>query len=261
MPEGERPLAIVTGGGQGIGRAVVQHYHDLGWRVAAFDKDGEALSELDDQLGERLFSYAADMGRAHEVARAFAALAEWTGSDGTAPKRIALLVNNSGIADPVSGPIEQLDPADWQRWIDASLTAAYLCTRLSVPGLRAAGGAIVNIGSTRAVMSEPDCEAYAAAKGGLNALTHALAISLGPDVRVNAVMPGWIETGPWQKAAARRRPDHRQIDHEQHPAGRVGVPGDVVRAIEWLAGDGAAFVTGQAIAVDGGMTVKMIYAD
>lgn len=86
-----------------------------------------------------------------------------------------------------------------------------------------------------------------------------MAVSLGPDIRVNSVRPGWIETGPWQRAADREEPTHGKKDRDQHPAGRVGRPEDIAGAVEWLAD--AGFVTGQAINVDGGMTVKMIYAD
>lgn len=114
--------------------------------------------------------------------------------------------------------------------------------------------------STRAIQSEPHCEAYAAAKGALLALNHALAISLGPDIRCNAILPGWIETGPWAKASKRAAAEHRDIDREQHPVGRVGEPGDIAGTVAFLASASAAFITGQQIAVDGGMTRKMIYA-
>jgi NAD(P)-dependent dehydrogenase (short-subunit alcohol dehydrogenase family) len=170
-----------------------------------------------------------------------------------------LLVNNAGIADPVSGPLEDLTLARWQAVIDASLTAAFLCTREALPLLRAAAPAcVVNMSSTRAHQSEPHTYAYAAAKGGISALTHAMAVSFGPDIRVNAVLPGWIETGPWQAADGRREPKYSAEDREQHPVGRVGVVDDIAQAVEWLAG--AGFVTGQEIVVDGGMTKRMIYA-
>ena len=107
--------------------------------------------------------------------------------------------------------------ADWQRVIDVNLTAAFLLARAAEKPLRKAKGAIVTIASTRALMSEPNTEAYSATKGGLVALTHALSISLGPDVRVNCISPGWIETGDYAKL--------RKKDHDQHPAGRVGKPG------------------------------------
>ena len=113
---------------------------------------------------------------------------------------------------------------------------------------QAARGAIVNIASTRALQSEPDTEAYAASKGGLVALTHALAMSLGPAVRVNCISPGWIAHQPVRKK-----------DHAQHPVGRVGRAEDVAEMVAYLLSDAAGFVTGQNFVIDGGMTKKMIY--
>ena len=250
--------AIVTGGAQGIGRAIVDHFLTQGWRVAAWDKDGEAVDDLAASYdGQPLLATRCDVGREGDVASAFKALTEWQSGQAAG---VDLLVNNAGIASPDAGPIEELDFADWQAWIDASLTSAFLCSRALVPGLRARKGANVNIASTRAVMSEPNSEPYASAKGGLLALTHALAISLGPDVRVNAVLPGWIETGPWQKASEREaQPEHRDVDRAQHPVGRIGRPEDIAAAVDYLASDAAGFITGQHFAIDGGMTVKMIY--
>lgn len=250
----EKKTITITGGGAGIGRGIALHFHGLGWRIAALDKDGEALAELAELLPEdACLTLECDVGKEAQVRRAFGKLEVWL--DG-AP--LACLVNNAGIADPYCGPLEKLELAEWQRWIDASLTAAFLCTREALPLLLRGGGAsVINVSSTRAVMSEPDSYAYAAAKGGLDALTHAMAVSLGPDVRANAVLPGWIETGPWQKAAQRMEPKHSKAAREQHPAGRVGTVEDIAGAVEWLAG--AGFVTGQKIVVDGGMTVKMIY--
>ena len=110
----------------------------------------------------------------------------------------------------------------------------------------------MTIASTRAHMSEPHTEAYSASKGGLVALTHALAISLGPAVRVNCISPGWIFT-----KGEKPRPE----DHAFHPAGRVGVPGDIAALAAWLLGPDSAFVTGTEFVVDGGMTRKMIYPE
>jgi NAD(P)-dependent dehydrogenase (short-subunit alcohol dehydrogenase family) len=251
---------VITGGGAGIGRAVALHFHSLGWRVAALDVDREALAELAELLPrDRCLTIRCDVGKEAQVTRAFARIGKWLGD---AP--LTCLVNNAGIADPYCGPLEHLALADWQRWIDASLTAAFLCTRAALPLLRRAEGAspsasIVNVSSTRSLMSEPETFAYAAAKGGLDALTHSLAVSLGPATRVNAVLPGRIETGPWHKASEREEPHHSKADREQHPAGRVGRPEDIAGAIEWLAG--AGFVTGQRIVIDGGMTRRMIYAE
>ncbi|MGF1552618.1 MAG: SDR family oxidoreductase [Paracoccaceae bacterium] len=246
-------IAVVTGGAQGIGRATLARLRAEGWRVAALDLDAEALGEIE---GEGVLAIEADAGCEDAVARAFRAIEAWRGGDA-----LALLVNNAAIADPVTGPVERLSLAEWRRRLDASLTAAFLCSRAAIPALRAARGAIVNIASTRAVQSEPDCEAYAASKGGVVALTHAMAISLGPAIRVNAVAPGWIDVRAHAKAAAREADDLRGIDHAQHPGGRVGRPEDVAAAVLWLAGDQAGFVTGQVLTLDGGMGRRMIYAE
>jgi NAD(P)-dependent dehydrogenase (short-subunit alcohol dehydrogenase family) len=222
--------AIVTGAARGIGRAVADRLEGQGWAVARLD--------LDPGQGE-VFCDVSDEG---SVAAAFRQMGDFL------EPGLKLLVNNAGIAGAVSGPVEKLALADWNGWIGTNLTGPFLMARAAIPHLRKVRGSIVNITSTRAAMSEPDTEAYAASKGGLAALTHALAISLGPDVRVNAVAPGWIHTG--QQAL---RPE----DHGQHPAGRVGRPVDVADAVLYLSE--ASFVTGETLTVDGGMTRKMIY--
>lgn len=253
--------AIVTGGAQGIGRGIVERLLADSWAVAAVDADAVALRELAAaHAPKRLFTHPADVGDEDAVATAFAALAAWQ-RERAMPVALDLLVSNAGRADPVSGPIEKLSLANWRKWQDSHLTGGFLTTRAAIPLLRESQGSIVLIASTRALQSEPDCEAYAAAKGGLVALAHALAISLGPDIRVNAILPGWIETGPWAKSSKRRDPDHRPIDRDQHPAGRVGTPEDIAAAIAFLASEGAGFITGQQIVIDGGMTRKMIYAE
>jgi NAD(P)-dependent dehydrogenase (short-subunit alcohol dehydrogenase family) len=129
----------------------------------------------------------------------------------------------------------------------------------AAPHLRRAHGAIVNIASTRALQSEPDTEAYSASKGGIVALTHALAASLGPAVRVNCVSPGWIDVSARQKARKRRPARLSRADHAQHLAGRVGTPEDVAALVAFLLGEEAGFITGQNFVCDGGMTRKMIY--
>jgi NAD(P)-dependent dehydrogenase (short-subunit alcohol dehydrogenase family) len=251
--------AMVTGAAQGIGRGVVERLLGEGWRVMAIDLDRVALRELADAHAPRpLLTHQANVGDEAAVAELFTAYAAWCreiGADG-----LDLLVSNAGIADPVSGPIEKLSLADWRRWQDSHVTGGFLMTRSAVPLLRERGGSILFIASTRAFQSEPETEAYAAAKGGLVALTHALAVSLGPDIRVNAICPGWIETGPWQKASVRKEPEHRPIDREQHPVGRIGTPDDIADAVLYLT-DHAGFTTGQALVIDGGMSRRMIYAD
>ncbi|WP_110685740.1 SDR family NAD(P)-dependent oxidoreductase [Salinicola aestuarinus] len=255
------PLAIITGGAQGIGCATVERFLNAGWRVAALDRDPQAVAELDERFPDQpLFAMAVDVSDEAQVKEVFQHISGWQ-QEGDQSEGIDLLVNNAGLADPECGPIEALSLDNWRLWQESHLTGAFLCTRASVPGLRKRQGAIVNIASTRALQSEPHCESYAAAKGGLLSMTHALAVSLGPDVRVNAICPGWIETGPWQKQANRTQPEHRDVDREQHPVGRVGEPEDVADTVVFLASDRAGFITGQHISVDGGMTRKMIYAD
>lgn len=246
----------ITGGAQGIGRGIAQAVLGAGGSVAIGDLDRDAgkacLAEWD--VGERALFVPMDVAREAAVGHAAERILRRFG-------RLDGLVNNAGPADPVAGPLDSLTLGDWRRWIDGHLTGAFLCCRAALPALREAGGAIVNIASTRAFQSEPHTEPYAAAKGGLVALTHALAISEGPEVRANAIAPGWIATDAWRKPTARREPKLSRRDHRQHPAGRVGRPGDIAALAVFLLGPDAGFLTGQTIVADGGMTRKMQYAD
>ena len=167
-------------------------------------------------------------------------------------RRLDGVISNAGIM--IRKPLHQLTLSEWLQVLDTNLTAAYLLARAAEKPLRKARGAIVTIASTRALMSEPNTESYSASKGGLLALTHALAISLAPEVRVNCVSPGWIETKDYARL--------RRKDHSQHPAGRVGKPEDVAELVSWLLdGKRSGFVTGANFVIDGGMTRKMIYEE
>ncbi|MFC4728317.1 SDR family oxidoreductase [Coralloluteibacterium thermophilus] len=241
-------VVLVTGSAHGIGAAIAAGVLAAGGRVLAADVDAEAGAAAAARLGapDRIVFRRCDVAREAQAKAAVAAALRAFG-------RLDGVVNNANIAGPVTGPVAQLDLAEWNRRIAINLTAAMLFAKHAAAPLRAARGAIVNIASTRAHQSEPDTEAYAACKGGLVALSHALAVSLGPAVRVNAISPGWIETGDY--AALRR------IDHDQHPVGRVGVPDDIAALCVFLLSDAAGFITGQEFVADGGMTRKMIYRE
>ena len=245
----QQPVALVTGGAQGIGRGIAYHLHTRGYAVVVADIDAEAGAEC---AQWDLDFVRTDMGDETSVADCVAQTLDRYG-------RLDALVNNAGIADPANGPVEQLSLEHWNRVIGVNLTGCFLGVKHAAAALRAAHGAVVNIASTRALQSEPDTEAYAASKGGIVALTHALAVSLGPDIRVNCISPGWIEVRDWQKEARAQTPDLSPEDHVQHPAGRVGRPADIASLAHFLLSAEAGFITGQNFVVDGGMTRKMIY--
>ena len=249
-------VALVTGGAQGIGKGIARRLLQHGWHVVIADVDDEAGRETIDEYGKNgeirfLHTDVADEDSVRQCVEQVIA----------AYGRLDALINNAGIADPASGPVEQLSLERWNKVIGTNLTGYFLAAKHAVPHLRQAHGAIVNIASTRALQSDPHSEAYAASKGGVVALTHALAISLEPDIRVNCISPGWIDTTPWKKREERRPSELRPIDHQQHPVGRVGTPDDIAGVVAFLLSDAADFITGQNLVVDGGMTRKLIYVE
>ncbi|MDE2007330.1 MAG: SDR family oxidoreductase [Rhodospirillales bacterium] len=230
-------VALVTGAARGIGAAIAARLAADGWRAIAADADPACPAPPGGRAAR------CDVADPDQIAALIADIAATEG-------RLDGLVSNAGIM--IRKPIAALSLGEWDRVLAVNLTATFLLVRAAEAMLRAARGAVVTIASTRAHMSEPDTEAYAAAKGGLVALTHALAVSLGPDVRVNAISPGWIAT---------KGPAPRPEDHADHPAGRVGIPADIAALAAFLLGPESGFVTGAEFITDGGMTRKMIYRD
>lgn len=238
--------AIVTGGARGIGRAICERLAAEA-QIYLVDIDLKQGGQTADQLKAQGFDVIflqADVADEAQVK----SVAEYVQS---ICGKLDWLVNNAGVSSFAAFPdvtVEQFD-----RVIAVNLRSAFLLAKCCVSMLKASGrGAIVNIASTRAFMSEPGNEAYAASKAGLLGLTHALANSLGPDIRVNAICPGWINVS--QDIA-----ELTEADKLQHPVGRVGVPEDIADLTAFLLSPAAGFITGQEFVVDGGMTKKMIY--
>ena len=248
--------ALVTGGAQGIGKAVARRLLRDGWAVVIADSDPEAGMETWREyrrLG-RLQFLPVDVSDESSVRKCVRQSIRFL-------RRLDGLVNNAGIGGPYSHPLEKASLDQWNHILGVNLTGAFLMAKHSVRHLRKARGAIVNISSTRALQSQPHTEAYAASKGGLVALTHSLALSLGPAIRVNCVSPGWIDTTGWRKRRDRKQAVLSRADHLQHPVGRVGEPDDIAGMVAYLLSASAGFVTGQNLVVDGGMTKKMIYVE
>ena len=233
-------VAIVTGAGLGIGAATARALAAQGWQVVCADIDGDGAATVAASIAAAAIQ--CDVGNELDVERLVALVRSRFG-------RIDAIVSNAGIGG--FAPLSKTTLADWNRVLATNLTATFLLSKIAAADLQRKSGSIVVIASTRAHMSEPDTLAYSASKGGLVALMHALAITLAPQVRVNCVSPGWIETG--------RHGALKPSDHAQHPAGRVGRPEDVAAAVCYLLSDAATFVTGTELIVDGGMTRKMIY--
>lgn len=219
-------IAVVTGGAKGIGKAIAEEFRKAGAKVCIID-----LLDNDGYTGD---------------------LAEQTVLEDFAHKVIAehghvdYLINN---ALPLMKGIDECSYEEFNYALRVGVTAPFYLTKLFAPHF-APGAAIVNISSSRDRMSQPQTESYTAAKGGISALTHALAVSLAGKVRVNSISPGWIDTDYTVYEGA---------DAIQHPAGRVGNPLDIAHMVRYLCSDKAGFITGENICIDGGMTRQMIY--
>jgi NAD(P)-dependent dehydrogenase (short-subunit alcohol dehydrogenase family) len=221
-------VAVVTGGAQGIGKAICE----------AFTEQGVAVCTIDLHDNDYFVGDIAD----EAVLQAFAArvIADHGAID--------YLINNACLS---RGGLDTCSYEDFNYVLRTGITAPFYLTRLFMPYLNTPAS-IVNISSTRALMSQADTESYTAAKGGITALTHAMAVTLAGRARVNAISPGWIDTTNSQF----RGPDARQ-----HPVGRVGTPSDIVHAVLFLCDPKSSFITGQNLIIDGGMSKLMVYHD
>lgn len=222
----ENKVVVVTGGANGIGKCITEEFKKAGATVCVIDKAEGS-------------HYVGDISR-QDVLEAFA--------ENVIAKHghIDVLVNN---ALPIMRGIETCTYEEFQYALAVGVTAPFYLSKLFAPHMPA-GSSIINISSSRDRMSQPQTESYTAAKGGIAALTHALAVSLAGSVRVNSISPGWIDTAYTV---------YEGPDAYQQPAGRVGNPMDIANMVLFLASDKAGFITGENICIDGGQTKLMIY--
>lgn len=248
----ENRTAVITGGAQGIGRVVTDTLLKDGWNVAVWDSDDEAINQETKRMKGKTswFGICCDITCAGSVQSAYVTTVKAFG-------RIDLLLNNAAIH--ANKPLADLEVSEFRRVIEVNLTGTLICAKTCERSLRESKGIIINMSSTRAFQSEANTEAYTASKGGIYALTHALAVSLGPDVRVNSISPGWIDVSDVRKTQTAKQIHLSGEDHAQHPAGRVGTGSDIASVVRFLVSPGNDFITAQNFVIDGGMTRKMIY--
>lgn len=245
-----KKVVIITGAANGIGQGIASLYAEKGAIVVLADIDEQTGKHLEAQLhqqGAEAMFIKTDVRKETDLTR----LMETTKCTyGT----IHILINNAGKG-VFKSPFELTVP-EWDDIINTNLRSVFIGSREAAKYMREneEGGSIVNISSTRAFMSEPNSEAYAASKGGIVAITHALAASLSENqITVNAISPGWIETGDYSRL--------KDNDHHQHLSRRVGKPADIAHACLYLTNNENNFVTGINLVIDGGMTKKMIYEE
>lgn len=242
-------VCVVTGGANGIGRCIVEEFLSAGANVAFIDIDAASGQRLLSRHGNDKALFVHGDITEESVLTNFAekVIARF--------HHVDYLINNACISK--KGILSGCSYSDFNYVLKLGIAAPYYLTKLFSNDF-AQGACVVNISSTRALMSQEDTESYTAAKGGISALTHALAVSLSVRVRVNSISPGWIDTGAYQQE---NDPLSEQTlsDQKQHPAGRIGTPLDIAKTAMFLCSDDAGFITGENIVVDGGMTRLMIY--
>ncbi len=242
---------IVTGGAQGIGKIISQQLLKEGFGVSAFEIDSEAISGFQKETNSvDLALFQTNVSDEESVKKSIQLSFEKFG-------RIDGLINNAAIQN--NKPVTELTLQEWNRVIGTNLTGAFLCAKHAAKHLQKSKGNIINISSTRAFQSEANTEAYSASKGGILALTHSLAVSLGPEIKVNCISPGWIDVSGIKKKSKAHQIELSEADHLQHPAGRVGKAEDIANVVLFLLNPENDFITGQNFVIDGGMTKKMIY--
>ena len=242
-------VACITGATSGIGRAFAEAYAKLGYdliligrRQALLEKNAQFFEEHYHVFCQCLFL---DLASADAID---------TLSEKLRSTTVDVLINNACLHR--QRLLASCSCEDFNYVLRVGVTAPYMLTQLFLPYFRD-GASVVNITSTRAFMSQADTESYSAAKGGISALTHAMAVSLAGRVRVNAIAPGWIDTGAYHDPAY--QPNYSKADTAQHPSGRVGTPMDILRAVLFLSDRENSFIDGETLTVDGGMTRRMIY--
>lgn len=242
-------IVMVTGAANGIGKAISEIYAKTGAIVILVDKDGEAgerTAAFYQEQGYQTYFYQVDLREVASITRLFASVQSEHG-------KIDVLINNAGLGK--FKPFLELTEEDWDEVLHVNLRALVFASQQFAKQNRGCSyGRIINIASTRAFMSEPHSEAYAASKGGIVAVTHALALSLAEEnITVNCISPGWIQATDYEEL--------RMQDHEQHPSRRVGKPADVAHACLFLTDEQNDFINGENIILDGGMTKKMMYIE
>ena len=223
---------IITGASNGIGRAIAKSLRKK-YHVINIDIVENKMEKVD--------FYKCDLSDKSQLLKTIEKIK-------TNIDSLDVLINNAAIFS--SKILEKQTFEEWENIINTNLTAPYILSKEFASFLKISKGHIINISSTRALMSEVGTEAYSASKGGISSLTHALAMSLSPNVKVNSITPGWINTNEEYIPT--------KNDNLQHPSGRVGTPDDVVDVVKFLLKN-KGFITGSDFVVDGGMTKKMIY--